>query len=160
MRGGAVATLDTRSEVVARGMLRALWQQGSAPLPAGALASFVRRMSLWRSPSIQQWVAAQDKRLFRPWGRDPETGGIRFPRLSRRRQMKRIKQAIFQGEIRLEPTVMCELPRFKGHMHQRKAPERIAEIEAKMADMPRMVEEYRQERREARAKLRAEKRWK
>ena len=112
-------------------------------------------MSLWKSPTVQAWFDEQAKQrpedfLPRPW----KTPGYKrtsmcSPRLSRRRQSLLIKKAIKAGEIKLEPTRMPDLQAkviFKGHMRQRNRPTRQAEIAAAMAEMPKMIEEYKAER--------------
>ena len=115
----------------------------------------IAHMSLWKSPTVQAWFDEQAKQrpedfLPRPW----KTPGYKrtsmcSPRLSRRRQSLLIKKAIKAGEIKLEPTRMPDLQAkviFKGHMRQRNRPTRQAEIAAAMAEMPKMIEEYKAER--------------
>ena len=115
----------------------------------------IAHMSLWKSPTVQAWFDEQAKKrpedfLPRPW----KTPGYKrtsmcSPRLSRRRQSLLIKKAIKAGEIKLEPTRMPDLQAkviFKGHMRQRNRPTRQAEIAAAMAEMPKMIEEYKAER--------------
>ena len=63
----------------------------------------------------------------------------------------RVERAIKAGEIKLEPTVMPDTTNiFKGSKAQRNRPARIAEIEAKMADMPKKIAEYKAARLEKR----------
>ena len=115
----------------------------------------IAHMSLWQSPTVQSWFNEQaekrpDDFLPRPWA----TPGYKrtsmcSPRLSRRRQSLLIKKAIKANEIKLEPTRMPDLHAkviFKGHMRQRNRPTRQAEIAARMADMPKMIEDYKTER--------------
>ena len=51
-------------------------------------------------------------------------------------------------------------PVYKGHKRAKDQPKRVAAVELKMADMPRMIAEYRKERRDAREKVRKERRFK
>lgn len=85
--------------------------RGPAP---GALAGPAAAMSLWKSAAVRQWVEAQPRRAFQrePW---VEGGRVMAPRLSRRKQAHAIKDAIRAGEFQLEPTVMTDPPKFKGH---------------------------------------------
>ena len=115
----------------------------------------IAHMSLWQSPTVQQWFNEQAKEqpddfLPRPW----TTPGYKrtsmcSPKLSRRRQSLLIKKSIKAGDIKLEPTRMPDLHAkiiFKGHMRQRNRPTRQAEIAARMADMPKMIEDFKTER--------------
>ena len=78
------------------------------PLTMGPIV----HMSLWKSPTVQEWVEAQAKErpddfLPRPWTTPGyKRTGMCGPRLSRRRQSLMVKQAIKAGEIKLEPTRM------------------------------------------------------
>ena len=126
-------------------------------------------MSLWKSPAVKEWVAAQEPELYqrrttrvdkKSGEQIPIRGRKTKPKLSKRQQATHLKAAIFGGEVQLEPTVMPFEPRFKGNKRRRNAPQRQAEIELKMADMPRLIAEYRQERREFKDKMRKEKRFK
>ena len=128
------------------------------------------RMSLWKSPTVNEWVERQEKerpREFKAWRPTAEElqgeryhlfGYGRFvrrgwckPKLNRREQAMEIKAAIRAGEIKLEPTVMPDTANiFKGSKQQRDRPLRQAQIEAKMASMPKLVEEHRAARREKR----------
>ena len=51
-------------------------------------------------------------------------------------------------------------PKFKGHKSEAARPIRRAEVAQKMAEMPKLIAEYMRERREKRAKERANSRWK
>jgi len=116
-------------------------------------------MALWRSAAVRAWVEKQPRKLYQrePW----RVGGpVMAPRLSRRKQSLNIKNAIRAGEFKLEPTVMSELPYFKGHMRQRNRPMRLALVAAKMAEMPKLIAEYRRAKKAAHAKKQAENRFK
>lgn len=125
------------------------------PLEPSRSIGPIAHMSLWKSPTVQSWFNEQTEKrpddfLPRPWA----TPGYKrtsmcSPRLSRRRQSLLIKKAIKANEIKLEPTRMPDLHAkviFKGHMRQRNRPARQAEIAARMADMPKMIEDYKTER--------------
>ena len=123
------------------------------PLTMGPIV----HMSLWKSPTVQEWVEAQAKErpddfLPRPWTTPGyKRTGMCGPRLSRRRQSLMVKQAIKAGEIKLEPTRMPDVYAkpygiFKGHMRQRNRPTTQAEIAARMMEMPKLIAEYKAER--------------
>ena len=103
------------------------------------------------APKTGAIAAARAERLA------PRAPKLPPPRLS---QALKVKAAIRAGEILLEPTVMVEPPRFKGHKRDRSRPARQAQIEQKMKEMPALIEEYRVERRERREKRRQEERFK
>ena len=56
----------------------------------------------------------------------------------------RFKWAIKKGAIMIQPTVMVPLRKMKGHLRQRRRPMRQAEIAQKLADMPKLIEAYRE----------------
>ena len=117
-------------------------------------------MPVWKSESVKRWVGEQaiaHPTAWRPWQLD---GKWRGPELSRRKQALRVKQAIRRGEVQLEPTVMVPPPKFKGHKRVQRAENRRAIVAQKMAEMPKLIAEYRAERLAKRAKLRAMNRWK
>uniref|UniRef100_A0A7S0JHG5 Large ribosomal subunit protein mL59 domain-containing protein n=1 Tax=Calcidiscus leptoporus TaxID=127549 RepID=A0A7S0JHG5_9EUKA len=126
--------------------------------PCGPLLSKMRWMSLRASEAVKTWVSKQDPALFKP--SQSETGRLHSPRLSRRNQSLRIKAAIKNGEISLEPTVMPVPTRFKGHKRERDQPVRQALIERKMQEMPKLIAEFKEARATARAKRRADARFK
>ena len=123
-----------------------------------SLAAPVAHMSLWKSPMVQEWIEKQaDEKPWhwkpRPWGEAPgkHRTSMCSPMFSRRKQKLLLKQAIHAGEIKLEPTVMPDISGvFKGHARERRRPNRQAEIEAKMAEMPALVAAYKAERLERR----------
>ena len=96
-------------------------------------------------------------RIGEPW---KWNGRWNPPQIGRKRQALLVKEAIRRGDIKLEPTVMVPPPKFKGHKSQAARPIRRAEVAQKMAEMPKMIAEYLRERREKRAKERANNRWK
>ena len=130
---------------------------GSWPLAACCC----RAMSIWKSRQVQEWVqrrTSEEPTRWLPWKQ--EDGRRRSPELSLRRRALLAKQAIRDGEIRLEPTVMVPPPKFKGHRRERERPAALATIAEKMEEMPRLLREYREARRERRAKLKEANRWK
>mmetsp|Transcript_15024 Transcript_15024/g.49851 ORF Transcript_15024/g.49851 Transcript_15024/m.49851 type:complete len:145 (+) Transcript_15024:2-436(+) len=134
--------------------LRAGPSLASAAGPAAGLA-------LWKSAAVSQWAEKQPgERHGRPTAVETSDGEIVTRTPSRRKQALKVKAAIRAGEILLEPTVMVEPPRFKGHKRDRSRPARQAQIEQKMKEMPALIEEYRVERRERREKRRQEERFK
>lgn len=122
--------------------------------PLGELVGAVAAMSLWKSDRVREWVSVQKKEQFAP--QKQESGRWWGPQLSRRKQARRVKDALLAGELTLEPTVMVPPPKFKGHKRERTAPVRAANIEQKMKDMPAMIAEHREKMRAARVKLRRE----
>ena len=120
-----------------------------------------RFMSVLKSPSVQRWLgqkAIEQPTMWRPhknW-----EGKWRGPELGRRKQALQAKEAIRLGDIKLEPTVMVPPPKFKGHKRVQRAENRRAIVAQKMAEMPKLIAEYRAERLAKRAKLRAMNRWK
>ena len=94
---------------------------------------------------------------FRPW---KWNGRWRGPEIGRRKQALLAKEAIRAGEIKLEPTVMVPPPKFKGHAREHKVGPRLADVAAKMEEMPRLIAEYRAARRDKRLKEKAARRWK
>ena len=137
--------------------------------PPPALGS-IARMSLWKSPTVNEWIVQQEAgkpQHFKAWkpmqgqleehryhhfgyGNFVRRGWVK-PKLSRRDQSLLVKRAIKAGEIKLEPTVMPDTTNiFKGSKDQRNRPARLAEIEAKMADMPKKIAEYKAARLEKR----------
>ena len=191
-----------------------VWGSGWLRVPGAAPAA---SMSFWKSAAVRKWVEGQPRQDFQrePW---EEGGKVMSPRLSRRKQAQRIKEAIRLGEIRLEPTVMTDPPKFKGHKcaqpspsrkresgaqhschphrpapmpppathisdralcvsapklshspsvlspsrcrRERDRPIRLATIDQKMKEMPKLIAEYRESRRAMREKRRLEDRFK
>ena len=127
-----------------------------------SLSAPARFMSVLKSPAVQRWLgerAIEHPTMWRPW-QQPWNGRWRGPELSRRKQALLAKEAIRRGEVKLEPTVMVPPPKFKGHKWQAKAEATRAIVAAKMEEMPQLIAEYRQARREKRAKQRLANRWK
>lgn len=132
----------------------------SASACSSPLLSLFCRTSVFKSRAVQQWLgdrAIESPTEWRPW---KWQGRWQGPQIGRKRQQLLVKEAIRRGEIKLEPTVMVPRPAFRGHKSERNRPVRRAEVAAKMAEMPKLIAEYLQERREKRAKERAANRWK
>ena len=119
-----------------------------------------RDMSVWKSNAVKKWVGEQAMAQPTAWRPFRWNGRWRTPELSRRQQALRIKEAIRAGDIMLEPTLMVPPPKFKGHVRERRRPEALESIAAKMAQMPKLIAEYRQTARERRQKIRQAERWK
>jgi hypothetical protein len=129
----------------------------AAPSP---LREFVRTMSVLKSGAVKRWLgerAIEQPTKFVPWRWGKHW---RPPEMSRRQQALLAKKAIRSGEIKLEPTVMVPPPKFKGHAREHRREPRLAEVAGKMAEMPKLIAEYRQARLEKRVKLKAANRWK
>lgn len=124
------------------------------------LLTLSRHMAVWKSQSVKRWVGEQAIAAPTSWRPYQWEGKWRGPLLSRRKQALQIKEAVRRGEIQLEPTVMVPAPKFKGHRRERQRPDALASIAAKMEAMPKLIAEYRQERRERARKMREFNRWK
>ena len=143
-----------------RAAAQALASAPSAALATSPVRLLARHMSLWKSDAVKGWVGDQaiaNPTQWRPFKFD---GRWRPPELSRRFQALRIKEAIRNGEIQLEPTLMVPPPKFRGHRRERLRPAALESIATKMEAMPKLVAEYRQAARERRQKMRADARWK
>ena len=124
------------------------------------LSRVFARTAVFKSQAVQRWLgdrAIESPTEWRPW---KWNGRWNPPQIGRKRQALLVKEAIRRGDIKLEPTVMVPPPKFKGHKSQAARPIRRAEVAQKMAEMPKMIAEYLRERREKRAKERANNRWK
>lgn len=132
----------------------------SASLAWSPTRLLARSMSLWKSDAVKRWVGEQAIAEPTQWRPYQWNGRWRTPELSRRLQALKVKEAIRRGEIALEPTLMVPSPKFRGHKRERVRPAAIESIAAKMAEMPKLIAEYRQAARERRQKMRADMRWK
>lgn len=119
-----------------------------------------RTMAIWKSQSVRDWVGERALEAPTKWRPFKYDGKWRGPELSRRKQALQVKEAIREGHITLEPTLMVPPPKFKGHKRERIRPLALASIAAKMAEMPKLIAEYKQERRERRKAIRLAGRWK
>ena len=119
-----------------------------------------RSMSIWKSESVKRWVGETAIEHPTAWRPHQLFGKWRGPELSRRKQALEIKRAIREGEVALEPTVMVPAPKFKGHKRERMRPIAREAIAARMAEMPRLIAEYKQAQRERRKKMKLANRWK
>ena len=132
--------------------------RGAAGAPGAALA---RAMSVLKSQSVKAFIDARGREEPTKWRPYKELDGPwRGPQMKARERALVVKEAIKAGEVKLEPTRLPPPPHFKGHKRERERPIALESIAAKMADMPRMIAEYRQARRERREKWRAANRWK
>lgn len=136
-------------------MLASLLRSALAQPPAQA-----RGLALRASAAVNEWVSTQNPKLYQRRPHPKRKGQVLSPLMTRRQQAKPIKRAIAMGEIALEPTVMPPPTRMKGHFRQRNKPFRQAEIEAKMREMPKMIEEYRKTMADLREARRMARRWK
>jgi len=117
-------------------------------------------MSVLKSGAVKRWLgerAIEEPTKFVPWKWNHKWRG---PELSRRKQALLAKDAIRRGEVKLEPTVMVPPPKFKGHAREHAREPRRAAVAARMAEMPKLIAEYRQARREKRLKTKEANRWK
>uniref|UniRef100_A0A7S3AWK2 MRPL25 domain-containing protein n=1 Tax=Haptolina ericina TaxID=156174 RepID=A0A7S3AWK2_9EUKA len=132
--------------------------------PRLGLIGQVACMSLWKSKAVRDWVDTQNPKKYKarlnPLASNEymmRKNKYLSPFLSRRQQAHKIKDAIFAGEIKLEPTVMVPPPKFKGHKRVDRAAAKKLIIAEKMAQMPAMIAEYREARRAAAAKKQRDK---
>ena len=117
-------------------------------------------MGVLKSNAVKVWLgerAIEAPTMWRPW---KYHGKWQAPELSLRKQSLMAKQAIRQGDIKLEPVLMPPPPTFKGHKREKVWPIRRADVAARMAEMPQLIAEYRQARRIKRAKAREANRFK
>ena len=166
--GRGEARRHTRTHIMFASLLRRSLAALAPPPPSRSptaaallLVQPSRWMGVLKSPAVQRWVgerAIEHPTAWRPWRWT--NGKWRGPELSRREQAHRAKEAIRRGEVKLEPTVMVPPPKFKGHKRVQRAENRRAIVAQKMAEMPKLIAEYRAERLAKRAKLRAMNRWK
>jgi len=156
LRPAALSTLLPAPNCYAALSLRAP-RPALAPPSVSVLTTQIAQMGIRSSPAVKEWVSKQDPVLFEP---TYPKGRYRSPKLSRRKQAVLIKKAIKKGQFKLEPTVMRPMPRMKGHKRERNLPMRQALVASKMAEMDKMVAEYRAERKARREKWRQLKQFK
>ena len=146
-------------------LLAASWAPRQPTLIATALAAAppllaARSMGILSSGAVKRWVA--EKAIEEPmqWRPFKWKGRWQSPLQSRRVQAMKAKQAVRDGEIKIEPIVMIPPHKFKGHKHEHNRQARLDLVAQRMKEMPQMIAEYRAARREKRLKQRAENRFK
>ena len=132
----------------------------AAALAAAPPLLGVRSMGILSSGPVQRWIA--EKAIEEPtqWRPFKWKGRWQSPQQSRRIQALKAKQAVRDGEIKLEPIIMIPPHKFKGKRHEHNRQARRDLVAQKMKEMPQMIAEYRAARREKRLKQRAADRFK
>ena len=131
----------------------------------GRLAGPVAPMSLWKSHAVKEWIRQKANpggitsgghqfKYWEPWVSN--AGRRNGPRLSAQTRASKLKEAIRFGEITLEPTVMVPSPHFKGTRRKRDAAQRKEDVAEKMAKMPQVIKEHKEDKHRKRQEIKKE----